>query len=147
MVFLGCRACSDFASKMHVVLLDSHADHTNINFETFTKMQPFQRDQSFVIMLPTKHNSDQMPTSCLLIHTPNSPLPTLPITLTSLFPKPLPCYQRIFTRRTRGHYLGTFSTVNFSHSHPLPMVGIVPVSHCTLSSVFSSLLSLSSLKG
>jgi len=35
MVFLGSRACADLASKMHVVLRDSHADHTNINFETF----------------------------------------------------------------------------------------------------------------
>jgi hypothetical protein len=71
-------------------------------------------------MLPTKHITDQKLTLCLLTHTPNSPLPPLPINLPSLFPKLISCYQRTFTRRTSGHCLGTFSAVNFSHSHPLP---------------------------
>jgi len=147
MVFLGSRACADLASKMHVVLRDSHADHPNINFEILSKMQPFQRDQNFVIMLPTKHNSDQKLTFCPPIPTPNSPLPSLPITLPALFPKFSLAISVPLPKGRAGTVWEPSAQLTFVTPTPSPLISVVPVAHCTLPSVFSLLLPLSSLKG
>ena len=63
---------------------------------------------------------------------PNTPLPS---TVPSALANALPCYQPIFTRRTSGHCLWTFSATNPSDSlfpPPLRHKNKCNASHCTL---------------
>ena len=55
MVFLGHRINADSATKSHVALHVPRANLPRFAFKVFAKTQPYQRDQTFIIMLPTKH--------------------------------------------------------------------------------------------
>ena len=58
---------------------------------------------------------NQPKSSIPLLFTANSPLPiSLPFSL----PNALVCYRPTFTRRTGGHFQGTFSAINFPDPPP-----------------------------
>jgi len=97
--FFGPTANTQLVPKLYDPQHASHAAFLKINFKISTQMQPSQRCQNLVIMVPLKTpNSAHMPNLFPLLHTPNSPLPNA-----------LPCVQSTCTRRTRGHCLVTES--------------------------------------
>ena len=101
-ILLSAKANSEFILKIHVALHASHAALANVIKISSQCYPPNTKFSPNYQLLSSAAYS-------------NSPVP---ITLPPLLPNVLPCYQNIFTRRTSGHSLGTFTAAKFSNSPP-----------------------------
>jgi len=75
-VFLRHRASNETVPKVHFALRASHSALSKTDFKFFVKPQPFQSNQNFVIMLPSKHKIQSKfssPFFCCTLPTVNYP--------------------------------------------------------------------------
>ena len=96
--------------KIHVALHVSHAALLKINSKIFTKAQPCQRDQNFVIMLHSRH---QIRPKCSHISSPAYFQQSTSLQLTIFTSQCFSLNQPTFSRRTKGGCLSPSQQYTF----------------------------------
>ena len=82
--------------------------------QNFREKAVFTAQSKFLHNVLQIQNLVQTPTFIPLLHTFNSPLPSM---LPSSFPHASPCFRPTFSRRRSGHHMGTFRTINIFVPH------------------------------